>query len=1111
KTESPSPDAPPQSTITVEEIARKRQSAENAELSEEVKSPVLAHYGKAADFLQLAAEAKAKAVQLKADIDQLSTNLELKKQELAEPLEELAPNQLGWDLSQLEQQQLVDQERLSQATKSLEEWEARAKVRGERQPQMPVILNQAQEKLAKLKTEIEATPPAGENPMLTEARKSEQTAQLVLLERQLDLYRVEQFRYDALKDLFPLQRDDLVRRKKHFTKRMEIWKETVAEARRLESERQAREAQRQLQEAHPVLRELAERNASLTKTRTALQDSLAKITQQLEVLSTQLESTKKDFTAAEEKVKRVNGKLTTAVGLFLTNQRDHLPNISKYEDMRRLAADQAAQMQAELMDLEDERAEFGDIEEMAETFVAQLSNETERERVREMAYTLLQDRRRYLLDLIGDYNGGLQNLADLEVQAQNLVTVQEEFRLFIDERVLWIRSAAPMEFGTLQEAATGFGAIAFPGHWVNVAKTLWSAVRQRASLAIGIALACLVLVLGRYFALRWMESLTERTRKQEISPLLALPAGLWLTAMIAVAIPITLWLTGWLISNFAHSQDDFSAALGLTFQRTALYLAVVEALRQLCRRNGVGRSFLGWPDTLISRVSRALTQLLIFTTPVVIAAGLSKTFDDGRYYDSLGRVAFLIAMAVLTIVLHSIFKVFGNALSNTDHRRSAVLWKGMHAVIVCCPLSFGVLSTLGYHYTALKLLVRLELTIVLAAGLLALYSFAKHWVEAAQKSLHQHKRFPLLHRQGRKTKSLDQPVPEDQKDPIHLAEQFARLAQGLAVAAFLFGTWNIWIEVLPAMQAVSNVELWRTTAQVLEVVDVGDGQTEARLVTRSVPITLSALLFAGVLLTATAVCSRHLRAVLELLVFRTIKIDEGAKHAFSTMGGYVLWLTGTVWACQTIGIGWSSVQWLVAALTVGLGFGLQEIFANFVSGLILLLERPVRVGDVVTIDSVTGTVSRIHIRATTILDHDQKEYIVPNKEFVTGRLLNWTLSNKTNRVLIPVGVAYGSDTDLARELMEKVATGHPLVLRDPVPTVTFDSFGDSALNLTLRCYLPDLSQRLKVITELNRGIDLAFRQHGIEIPFPQMDLHVNGKLFAAAAAESSKASERKAG
>jgi potassium efflux system protein len=179
----------------------------------------------------------------------------------------------------------------------------------------------------------------------------------------------------------------------------------------------------------------------------------------------------------------------------------------------------------------------------------------------------------------------------------------------------------------------------------------------------------------------------------------------------------------------------------------------------------------------------------------------------------------------------------------------------------------------------------------------------------------------------------------------------------------------------------------------------------------------------------------------------------------------------------------------VAALSVGIGFGLQEIVANFISGLIILFERPIRVGDLVTVGDVDGTVTKIRIRATTITNWDRKEYIVPNKEFITGRLMNWTLSNPINRVVIVVGIAYGSDTEKARELLLKVAHEHPAVMEDPPPVAAFDGFGDNSLNFVLRCFLPNFDNWVNNKTDLYMAIDKAFRKAGISIAFPQRDIH----------------------
>jgi potassium efflux system protein len=194
---------------------------------------------------------------------------------------------------------------------------------------------------------------------------------------------------------------------------------------------------------------------------------------------------------------------------------------------------------------------------------------------------------------------------------------------------------------------------------------------------------------------------------------------------------------------------------------------------------------------------------------------------------------------------------------------------------------------------------------------------------------------------------------------------------------------------------------------------------------------------------------------------------------------------------SNFGLQWSKLQWLVAALGVGLGFGLQEIVANFVSGIILLLERPIRIGDTVELGDAGGTVARIQIRATTLVTWERKELLVPNKEFITGRVLNWTLSNEQTRILINVGVAYGSDVGKAMELIMQAAKEHKRVLDDPQPIVTFEAFGDNALSVFLRAYTDSIDFRLTTMTELHQAIYDKLNAAGIAIAFPQRDVHLD--------------------
>jgi potassium efflux system protein len=221
-----------------------------------------------------------------------------------------------------------------------------------------------------------------------------------------------------------------------------------------------------------------------------------------------------------------------------------------------------------------------------------------------------------------------------------------------------------------------------------------------------------------------------------------------------------------------------------------------------------------------------------------------------------------------------------------------------------------------------------------------------------------------------------------------------------------------------------------------------------------------------------------------------LPLQPGSRYAITTLSQYAITAIGITIVLGVLGARWSQIQRLVAALSVGLGFGLQEIVANFVSGLILLFERPIRVGDTVTIGELTGKVARIRIRATTIVDWDNKEIVVPNKTFITERFVNWTLSDPVIRVTINVGIAYGSDVEKALMVMHESANEQQIVLAEPAARALFLGLGDSSLDFEIQVYIRDLADRLTVTHDIHMAINRGFAEAGIVIPFPQRDLHV---------------------
>jgi potassium efflux system protein len=247
----------------------------------------------------------------------------------------------------------------------------------------------------------------------------------------------------------------------------------------------------------------------------------------------------------------------------------------------------------------------------------------------------------------------------------------------------------------------------------------------------------------------------------------------------------------------------------------------------------------------------------------------------------------------------------------------------------------------------------------------------------------------------------------------------------------------------------------------------------------------------------TSMLIGNIPGLLQFTLFRRFNMDQGGEYAVNTIARYFVILAGMLTVSGILGINWSSVQWLAAALTFGIGFGLQEIFANFASGLILLLDRSVRVGDAVTLGTASGIVARIHMRSTTVTLWDHSDMVVPNKEFITAKLVNWTLSHPETRVDLKVGVDYGSDVEQVREVLMRLAHEHPAVLISPPPRVLLREFGASAILFELRVFGLYSYGPPMLLDELHQEVLREFRRLGIAIAFPHLDVHVTPAAAAA--------------
>ncbi len=316
-----------------------------------------------------------------------------------------------------------------------------------------------------------------------------------------------------------------------------------------------------------------------------------------------------------------------------------------------------------------------------------------------------------------------------------------------------------------------------------------------------------------------------------------------------------------------------------------------------------------------------------------------------------------------------------------------------------------------------------------------------------------------------------------------------RVAVALAVLLLLLETWGLYDSMASAWRHLSGLG-----------VAVGNNF-----------ITVGVLVWSAAILYGTVLASWILRSLLECEIFPQRQVDRGVRDSIKRLLHYFLILLGVLFTFSIAGFEMRNLAILGGALGIGIGFGLQNIVNNFVSGLILLFERPVKVGDTVVLGSDWGKVTKIGLRSTTIETFDRAEIIVPNSSLISERVTNWTLTHTQARLVIPVGVAYGSDVPKVLQILQEEASCHPDVLQEPAPSPVFTAFGDSSLNFELRVWLADVAKRVGTRSDLLQAIDARFRREEIEIPFPQRDLHLRSADPQLLRAAQSRVAEREAG
>ena len=859
-------------------------------------------------------------------------------------------------------------------------------------------------------------------------------------------------------------------------------------------------------EVHPLLAEFAERNAELIESLQALAEADTRLPEQRAQVQSQLSSVSSNLNIVTQLTEL--GGLDRRAGETLRRLRAAVPVQAAVEaDIERSRAQYLSAQQDFFLAQEELRnMPYGRMNADRLLTDFQRNNSDAPPLTVEEASWLdeLYELRRDALDRITKAaNARSTSVVALQQLQTDLLDQTVELQTVLDENLLWLPSAEPVWLDWPAKVVRGTLELAQPTRMAATLSTLRDRALSLFPLTLLVVLAAVGMSVIRPRLRASMKARGGKVGRVREDSLLHTPLVILESFALALPLPILIGYTGWLLQG-ADAAPPIARAVGMGLTALAIFLMIFLTLRAAADRDGLFHRHIRMPEDLRRGIQTETRWFIPTAGTAVFVLALARDSRSTDVYEGVALAAFLALAIAAGLFFYRL--LWGRRAAFTKSLDAESVWfryrKPIIGLLVGLPFATALAAALGFLSTADEVLQLVMNSAVVALLIYIVYGTLRRTVNITHRRLTLkqalQRREAALEARRKEEEALKSaegdvsdeaalpaappPVDYEQIDLEQTSRQTRQLVGTVALLGFIAALWFIWRDLLPALGALDSVELYRNGTTT-----VGEGD-DALEVTQY--ITLWDLVQSLVTVVLTVIAARNLPGFLEIFVLNRSNIESGVKYAIVTITGYVIIAFGLVTALNQLGVQWGQLGFIVAALGVGIGFGLQEIIANFISGIIILFERPVRVGDYVTVGDQSGNVSRIKIRATTLTDLDNKEILIPNKEFITSRVTNWTLSNSILRLIIPVGIAYGSDTRKAQKIMLETLKAEPKVLDSPAPQVIFVNFGDSSLDFELRVFCRSVEDRFPVINAVHTAINLALERAGIGIPFPQRDLHL---------------------
>ncbi|WP_394372234.1 mechanosensitive channel MscK [Franconibacter helveticus] len=924
----------------------------------------------------------------------------------------------------------------------------------------------ASQQLQQLRNRLNGTAP-GEEALRT-SQQGLLLAQQALLNAQIEQQRKSLEGNTTLQDSLQKQRDYTTAHINRLEHQLQLLQEAVNSKRLTITEKTAQEAvtpeDASRIQNNPLVKQELDVNHQLSQRLITATQSGNELVQQNIRVKNWLDRALQSERTLKEQISVLKGSLL--LSRILYQQQQTLPSADELEDMTNRIAD----LRLEQFEVNQQR----DALFQNEAFVSKLEEGHTDEVNDDVHDALLQvvDMRRELLDQLNKQLGNQLMMAiNLQINQQQLMSVSTNLQKILTQQIFWVNSNRPMDWEWIKAFPTALHdqikGMKITFNWEKA----WPAM-VKAFLA-GLPLLLIAgLIRWRFSWLRqYLAKLAGEVGQLRNDSQLHTPKAILINLVRALPVCLIILAVGLILYVMQLNISDLLWAFS---KELALFWLVFGLCWRVLEKEGMAVSHFAMPSALTSHWRRQIVRVSLALLPLLFWSVVAQLSPLHLMDDVLGQ--FMIFLNLLLIAA----LVWPMCRESWRDKESHTMRLVTVTVLSIVPVALLVLTVTGYFYTTLRLAGRWIETVYLVIIWNLLYQTVLRGLSVAARRIAY--RRALARRQNLVKEGAEgaEPVEETSLALDQVNQQTLRITMLVMFALFGLVFWAIWSDLITVFAYLDSIVLWHY-----------NGTEAGAAVTKNV--TMGSILFALVAFTVAWALIRNLPGLLEVLVLSRLKMRQGASYAITTILNYVIIAAGAMTVFGSLGVSWDKLQWLAAALSVGLGFGLQEIFGNFVSGLIILFERPVRIGDTVTIGTFSGTVSKIRIRATTITDFDRKEVIIPNKAFVTERLINWSLTDTITRVVIRLGVAYGSDLDKVKAILLQAAMEHPKVMHDPEPAVFFTLFGPSTLDHELRLYVRELRDRSYTVDELNRTIDRLCRENGINIAFNQLEVHLHNK------------------